>query len=502
MTFRTASDVTLAPLTIASVRYTTAALAPARATLPPETTGLLSLTFEVTVESATFAAAPNIVRLHLTGPREIVAALADAALLHTGRAFVEADSSGTWKRVDPPLSAVGFADADALLDPPSAATLAPFHLLMEYAVFPERFDFLDLNFAALARAAGAARRITLHLAITGVHPDSHRAQRLGAASAEHVRLFCTPAVNLFPGDAQPIETQPGVAYYAIRPLAAKTTVAPVEIWSVNAVRQTAPRTITLAPFDSLQHASAVGDLFWTVLRDEDRRAPKPVVVDPETGQAIQSTEPATPAEKAEARDGVELALVGLNGAPADPGTRQLAITLACTHGDLSTLRERVLSLREGNANGSVTLLSRPSISRWPKFRHGELWELMSLLVPQPVRLNTDGLETLRRLCVHLAAPSLDVGRRFDALVSLSTTRMRRWIPGKPASAFVSGLDITLVVDEQRFAGFSLETFARVMERLFVPYAPVNSFVSLVLASSHTGATLRRGQPLSGVTPNV
>ncbi|WP_176000396.1 type VI secretion system baseplate subunit TssF [Burkholderia vietnamiensis] len=240
VTFLTAYDVTLAPLAIASVRYTTAALAPARATLPTETTGLLSLTFELTGASATFAAVPDIVRLHLTGAREIVAALTDAALLYTARTFVEADGSGTWKRVDPPLSAVGLADADALLDPPRDATLAPFHLLMEYAVFPERFDFLDVDFAALTRAAGAARRITLHMAIAGVHPDSHRAQRLGAASADHVRLFCTPVVNLFAGDAQPIETQPGLAHYAIRPLALKTA-APVEIWAVDKVRQTAPQ---------------------------------------------------------------------------------------------------------------------------------------------------------------------------------------------------------------------------------------------------------------------
>ncbi|ARM04494.1 type VI secretion protein [Burkholderia pseudomallei] len=501
VTFRTAYHVTLAPLAIASVRYATAALAPARATLPPETTGLLSLTFELPGASTTFAAVPDTVRLHLTGAREIVSALADAALLHTARAFVEADGSGTWKRVDPPLSAVGLADADALLDPPRDATLAPFHLLMEYAVFPERFDFLDVNFAGLKRAAGAARRITLHLAIAGVHPDSHRAQRLGAASAEHMRLFCTPVVNLFAGDAQPIETQPGLAYYAIRPLALKTA-APVEIWAVDTVRQSAPQAATLTPFDSLQHGASANGLYWTVLRDDARRAPKPVPPKPEAGQPAADIKPPTPEQEAEARRGAELALVGLNGMPADPGARQLAITLACTHGDLPTLRERVLSLGNGDAIGGVTLLSQPSISRWPKFRHGELWELLSLLVPQPVRLNAGGLETLRRLCVRLAAPSLDAGRRFDALVSLSTTRVRRWMSGKPASAFVPGLDITLVVDEQRFAGFSLEVLARVMEQVFAPYAPVNSFVSLVLASAHTGATLRRGQPLPGVTPIV
>ncbi len=325
-------------------------------------------------------------------------------------------------------------------------------------------------------------------------------QRLGAASAEHVRLFCAPVVNLFPGDAQPIETQPGLAHYAIRLLALKTAAA-VEIWAVDTVRQTAPQAATLTPFDSLQHGTSANGLYWTVLRDDERRAPKPVLPKPEAGQPGASAKP-PPINEAEVRRGVELALVGLNGMPADPGTCQLAITPACTHGDLSSLRERALSLRDGDANSSVTLLSRPSISRWPKVRHGELWELMSLLVPQPVRLNAGGLETLRRLCVRLAAPSLDAGRRFDALVSLSTTRVRRWMPGKPASAFVPGLDIMLVVDEQRFAGFSLEVLACVMERVFAPYALMNSFVSLMLVSAHTGATLRRGEPLPGVTPVV
>ncbi len=94
----------------------------------------------------------------------------------------------------------------------------------------------------------------------------------------------------------------------------------------------------------------------------------------------------------------------------------------------------------------------------------------------------------------------DAGRRFDALVSLSNARIRRWMPGKPASAFVQGLEIRLVIDEQRFLRFSLDGLGRAMERFFTPYVPVTSFVQVVLFSADTGAVLRRGEPCPGSQP--
>lgn len=196
LVFRTATDVTLVPLTVSAVRYATSAVAPMQTTLPSDTTGILSFTLELTAASAQFSITPDMLRLHLAGEREVVAALADGVLMHATRAFVELDGNGRWRRVDMPLAAAGFDDADALLPPPRDNTTAPFHLLMEYGAFPARFDNLDLDLARLKRLAGGARRITLHLALAGVHPDSRRAQRLIAASADNLRLFCTPVVNI------------------------------------------------------------------------------------------------------------------------------------------------------------------------------------------------------------------------------------------------------------------------------------------------------------------
>ncbi|AXF22757.1 type VI secretion system baseplate subunit TssF [Burkholderia pyrrocinia] len=495
--FRMTDEVTIVPLTVSAVRYATSAIAPRDAVLPAETTGLLTVTFDLTAPEATFAIVPDRLRLHFTGAREIVAALTDALLVLAVRGFAEVDDSGRWKRLpDMAFSAVGLEPGDALLDMPPNEALVPFHLLMAYCAVPERFDFVDLDMRLLKRCAGGSRRVALHLAIAGVHPDSHRAQRLAAATAEHVRLFCTPAINLFPDDAEPIETQAGRSSYPVKPLAQKNATQ-VSIWSIDTVRQTSGAGASiLTPFRSLQHGmGTLPGLYWTVLRDDARRAPK-TPVDTPAGQV-----PA-PDETADLLHGVELELIDRDGRPADPGQRKLAIRLSCTQGDLSGMRERELALCTGDPAGTITLLNRPTRSRPPAFRHGELWNLLSLLVPQTIRLDNGGAIQLRQLCTRWAECSVDAGRRFDALVSLSSARVRRWMPGKPASAFVQGLEVRLVVDEQRFAAFSLGGLAHVMDRFFAPYVPVTSFVQIVLFSAHTGASLYRGQPRPGAQPLV
>ena len=498
--FCTAAAVTLVPLTVSAVRYATSTVAPMQTTLPSDTTGILSFTLELTSPSAQFSIAPDMLRLHLAGEREIAAALADGVLMHSARAFVELDGNGRWTRVDMPLAAAGFDDGDALLAPPHDTALAPFHLLMEYGAFPARFDGLDLNLARLKRLARDARRITLHMALTGIHPDSRRAQRLAAASADNLRLFCTPVVNLFPSNAEPVETKAGLPYYALKPFSLKTA-ATTEVWSVDQVRiTTAQGTATLPPFESLQHAfGAAPGLYWVVLRDEARRAPK------------SPSEPAKPGQEAlheraagasrDALRGLELALVNARGEPVDPaGRRQLDIVLSCTNGNLADMRESQLAVRDGDSGDEIELLAQPSASHAPVFRRGELWELLSWLVPQAVRLNAEGLVQFKRLCTRFGMFGPDSGRRFDALVSLSADRVRRWMPGKPASAFVQGLEIRLVIDEQRFVQFSLDGLGRVMDRLFTPYVPVTSFVQIVLVSGETGAVLRRGEPCAGTQP--
>jgi type VI secretion system protein ImpG len=61
--------------------------------------------------------------------------------------------------------------------------------------------------------------------------------------------------------------------------------------------------------------------------------------------------------------------------------------------------------------------------------------------------------------------------------------------------------VRLTVDELALAGCTLSTFVRVLESVFVRYAPAHSFTQLLLLSAHNGAELARGRLLPGeITP--
>ncbi|MFX1686952.1 type VI secretion system baseplate subunit TssF [Paraburkholderia sp. A2RI-6] len=108
--FRTVYDITAAPIRIADVRVSSSMVAPGRAGLPPDTTLIVSITFEPTGTAALSVAMPAVMRVYLAGQPQTVAALADTMLLRTRQAFVEADSAGHWTSLERiPLTAAGFA---------------------------------------------------------------------------------------------------------------------------------------------------------------------------------------------------------------------------------------------------------------------------------------------------------------------------------------------------------------------------------------------------------
>src|SRR6185437_9317121 len=90
----------------------------------------------------------------------------------------------------------------------------PFGLLGEYFAFAQRFHFVDIDFAAL-RAAAAGDQLTLHLVVTGMEPSSRSAQQLVHVSADHLKLFCTPVVNLFVKEGTALKLDAGIGLWPV-----------------------------------------------------------------------------------------------------------------------------------------------------------------------------------------------------------------------------------------------------------------------------------------------
>lgn len=482
--FRSAYDVTLAPLCIAHAGYMASPVAPTGITLPADTSGLISLAIASTKPPTRLdAAAPSVLRLYLNGTRETTAALADALLLSASAAFAEADGSGKWKRLEQlPISAVGFDDADALMagfdDTPPA-----FRLLMEHFAFAQKFDFVDIDLLALLRAAGPCQRVTLHLALQGVHQDGWQAQRLAKIGADAFQPFCTPVVNLFKRELLPIKINPEARSYALSSAAPDGSES--EVFSIDAVYTVAPapaRKTMLLPLHSLMHGRVAkpSEPYWVARCDRWHADPS-------------------------SRSAVQLAFVGLDGAPVATAFGQVGVDATYTNADLPAslpigMPGGDLQIDEGEFGRNVAMLSRPTRSARLPRGNGALWRLIAHMTPHALHLSQPGLDAFKQLFRQFTVLAPSQTRHIDGISSLDYRTTMQWLAMEPSPAFVRGIELAITVDEQAFAACSLHTFASVMERLFAPYAPATSFVQVVLVSKNTGAEIRRCPPREGVTP--
>ncbi|AFQ48532.1 type VI secretion protein [Burkholderia cepacia GG4] len=475
--FRTVYDVTLAPVRISAARYAPATAVPSDVVLPASTTGLLSITFTVARPDFRIETVPSPLRIHVNGPREVVGAAMDTMTMRTAAAFVE-NAERRWSTLTTlPLAAAGYDEAEKLLDeddgPPAL------RLMSEYFAFPKKFDFVDVDLAALARTAGSSQQLTLHLAICGVHPDSWTAQRLKNLSADNLKLFCTPIVNLFRLTSLPLKRNPITNTYPVQ--SQNTDVAGVEVWSVESVRATtgSSRANIIHPFASLMHGSSAKPAgpYWVLMHHDA----------------------ASPSGKKE----TALSLVELDGRPAtDTVIEQITADATCSNGNFPrTMRAGAedgdLVNEQGTMVSRIVMLDTPTEVARLSSEGDAAWRLITQFAPHSIELTRTGLAELKRVFRQFTVHSAGHAKLLDGLTNLSHRVKQLWLPGEPMPSFVRGLEVTLTVDEQAFAAASLSTFIVAMDHFFAVHAPVTSFVQLVVMSANSGVEIRRCTPRPG-----
>ena len=489
--FRSAYDVMLAPLSIGDLRYAAVARAPRQVVLPADTLGVLSVTFETPREPAGFKHVPDRVRIYLDGAPQIVAALSDACLLHAIGAFVELDDSGQWRALESvPVSAVGFGDADGLFPAPPEMAF-PLRLLREYFAFPERFHFIDVDFrTTLAQAASAVppapatpvTSVTLHLAIAGVRHDSPVAQRLSAASADNLKLFCTPVVNLFQRDSEPVAAAelPGhpAPRYPVVP--SGVTVAGTEVWSINEVwlnQESAANRELIEPLHAFGYRKYYGATMWATVRDA-RAAQE----NPGYGTALTLRKLDRSVVSVDPKQLLVKATYTNRNLPAD-------MPIGAPEGDLEAL--------DTDVKYPIVLLQQPTRSEWPKPGSECGWQLLTQMSPHVCRLDQLGLRALKALFRQFAAHARRQALHIDGITALRWRGIKLWTTAAGIGSFEPGIEITMTLDEQRFELECMNTFIGVMDRLFATYVDINSAIQLVAVSARTGSVIRKCAPRAG-----
>jgi len=381
-----------------------------------------------------------------------------------------------------PLAQVGLAEDDALIDFPASSHPA-YRLLAEYFVFSEKFNFVDIDLAALRPYLGTVRQFTLHLPVSGLRADSNTARLLESTSADNLRLGCTPVVNLFTQRADPIRVTHAAASYPV--VADARRAYGYEVYSIDRVRQVRQNAqgdavVDFRPFYSLHHGESpeAAGHYWTMRRD------------------------AAMAQRSPGYE-TEISIVDIDFDPMVPQTETLSLDLTCTNRDLPSQiavgqSGGDLFLEGGTVARSIRMLRRPTNSH--RFQQGRAahWRLISHLALNHLSLVQSGLPALKEtLRLYDLSGSPVAARQIEGLVGLDYKPATHWMPGEPFATFVRGIEIRLTVNEDHFVGTSLHTFVAVINRFFGLYVHANSFVQLVVLSRRGAEELLRCPPCNG-----
>ncbi|HEU5072524.1 MAG TPA: type VI secretion system baseplate subunit TssF, partial [Polyangiaceae bacterium] len=399
-------------------------------------------------------------------------------------AAVVRQAGANWReliRVDP-VRAPGFEDDEALL-PCGARSFQGYRLLQEYFAAPKRFLFAELTGLAngVRRADGTELDIALLL-------DRHDPELENTLSTENLRLFCAPAVNLFPHKADRIHLSDNTFEFHVVP--DRTRPTDLEVHSVTNVEGFGSGVEERREFSPLYARSErmVADekgAFYTV----HRRA-----------TLAHSRQRRAGARSAYVGSETFLSLVDGEEGPFRSQLRQLAVDTLCTNRDLSLYMPRGgprtdFHLESGAPVNSVRCLLDPTAPR-PSHAWGRTsWRLVSHLSLNYLSLvnagDGSGAAGLRGL-LHLYAHLADIAQRrqIDGVQSVESTPITRRIPIPGPASFGRGLEIRVSCDETAFEGTSAFLLGAVLERFFAKYVSINSFTSTVLRSAQRGEIMR------------
>jgi len=482
--FRTAYDVTLAPVAIRKARYLPTADAPI--SLPVNAAGTVSITFESTASGLVLhSLGLRSLRVHLSGERSLVAALTDGLLMHASTAYVEVDADCRWHPLQStPIAQCGFAEADALLDYPMRSHPA-YRLLIEYFGFEGKFDFVDVDLGAMLAATAPCRSLTLHVVLSDSHHGSRSVPPLESLSAAHFQLFSTPVTNLFRQRGEPIRmTHTSVAYPVI---ANAGNASAYELYSIDSVcmlRQAAEHDeqIELRPFFALRHGDdGRSGHYWFARRDE----------------AVARKSPGYE---------TEIAVIDAGFDASACRTDTLSLDLTCTNRDWPSrlavgLAGGDLFVRDSRDDGpavEIAMLRRPTSSA--RFTRSDdlQMRLVSHMSLNHLSLGDLDLAALKAVLVLYDVRRTVVSSRvIDAIAGVAVRDAVVDLPGQPFPCAVLGVEMRLTLDEEKFVGSSIATFVGMVNTFLGNYVQLNSFVQLTVISKSTGREMMRCPPRSG-----
>ncbi|PTR34001.1 type VI secretion system protein ImpG [Luteibacter sp. OK325] len=490
--YRTAHAVNLLPLSLDEARYfsSPAAIAAAGLGVPPGSSprAAFRLRFRLDAGVQLDALSFDELPVFFAGAGDLASLLYEQVLANgTGFSVVAGDAvrHATQANIEPR----GFTDAEALL-PVSDRSFSGYRLLQEYFACPQRFQFAAFT---------GLRRLLPRSSATGfdivVWLDRAVTRLDNAVDASYVRLFCTPAINLFPRRSDRIHLREGAAEYHV--LADRTRPMDFEVYDVEDVQgfgDSQEPEQTFFPFygGNARTWHQPAEAFYS-LRREPRVA----------SQRQRRDGPRSSYVGGE----VFLSLVDGREAPYASSLRQLGMRLLCTNRDLP-LHMPVgkgatdFMLDTDAPVRSIRCVAGPTRPRAAMAEGQGAWKLISHLQLNYLSLleHDDGAAALREMLL-LYSDEYDASSRrlIEGLRNVRSSPIVRRLPIVGPVTYGRGLEISLTCEDQAFEGTGAFLFGSVMQNFFARYVSLNSFTETVL-HTHERNEVARWTARSGTRP--
>jgi type VI secretion system protein ImpG len=496
--FRTAHDVTLWPVQIASVSYFSFAPDLPLNALPvsQRIKGGLRIRLKATAGLKFAQMALDRLSFYLAGRDDVANALYELCLgAPLGVLVQPSKGSSRWHEWLDASSVrpVGFADNEALL-PVTLRSFQGYRLLQEYFAFPQRFRFFDI--AGLSRAVKRADTSEIELVILF---GRGQGTLESVVDASNVALYCTPAVNLFTKRADRIHVTDSAHEYHV--VADRTRPLDFEVYEVTSVVGHGVGADSEQAFLPLYSAYSTDVDHPRTAYFTTRREPR----------LISSSQRQRGTRSSYIGTEVFLSLTDPDEAPFSGDLRQLSIQTLCTNRDLVLLMpvgggKSDLSLDLAAPVTGIRVMTGPSRPHAPLADGAVAWRAINHLSLNYLSLVNatpqEGATALRDL-LDLYAPAADASarRQIDGLRSVHVKPIVRRLRQPGPLAFGRGLEVTVDVEELAFEGGSAFLLGSVLDRYFARYVSMNSFTETVLRSGSRGE-INRWQAHTGARPTL
>ncbi len=483
--YRTAHSMTVFPLEIAEARYYAQDIGVLNLPDSLEARSALRLRLRVTCPMPLNRVECDRLSLHLCGSGPEKWRIYEL-LFSSARPLVVDDPAESSARrreiVSSSLSPLGFGPDESLL-PRDPRCFDGYRLLREYFAMPERFLFAQIK--DLRPSLARARSDSLDLIIPFRSADKSLE---GVVSAANFALFCTPAINLFPRDADRVPLNQRVAEHPI--IVDRTRPNDFEVYRVQRATGYGASAGRGQAFRSFYAARSGEDhqngAFFAV-----HRVPR----------KLNAAERKFGARSQYAGSEVLVSLVDSANAPYGSDLRQLAASVLATNRDLSLLMPLGaigagdFSVDVGLPMGATLCRTGPTAPRPAPEPGQHLWKLISHLTLNYLSLtdtqghSESGTLSLREM-LHLYTEGVgSAALQVEGIQDISYSPITRRVPIKGPPVFARGLEVTVTLDDLAFGGMAF-VFATVLEQFLSSYVAINSFTETVLQTVQRGEIKR------------